>query len=53
MAGELLRGLADGSVELDQNIVDGARSTMTYEYARKSETVSAAVSIVFIGWIWY
>lgn len=29
--------------ELDQNIVDGARSLLTYEYARKSETVMAAV----------
>ena len=43
VAGELLRGLADGGVELEQNIVDGARASMTYTYARQSETAGAAV----------
>jgi hypothetical protein len=38
-----LTGLVDGSVELDQNIVDGARSSLAYRYARASETVMAAV----------
>lgn len=31
-------------VELDQNFVDGARSTLTYDYARRSETMAMAVS---------
>jgi hypothetical protein len=53
----VLQGLVDGSVrlascircwanvqvELDQDTVDGARALLTYEYARKSETVMAAV----------
>jgi hypothetical protein len=36
-------------VELDQNIVDGARSSMTYDYARKSETVMAAASTAYLN----
>lgn len=31
-------------VELEQNIIDSARSSLTYSYARKSETVMGAVS---------
>lgn len=45
-AKKILTGLADGTVELDRNIVDGARSSLTYKYARASETVMAAVSAV-------
>ncbi|ORY30613.1 cytoplasm protein, partial [Naematelia encephala] len=48
-AGKLLRDLADGTVELDRNLVDGARSLLTYEYARKSETVSSAASTAYLN----
>lgn len=33
-------------IELDQNQVDGARSSLTYEYARKSQTVMSAVRLM-------
>lgn len=36
---------SDFQVELDQNTVDGARALLTYEYARKSETVMAAACL--------
>ena len=40
-------------VELEQDILDGARSSMTYDFASKSETVGAAVSLpVFCIILW-
>jgi hypothetical protein len=59
----VLQGLVDGSVcpsipiklfadvkvELDQDTVDGARALLTYEYARKSETVMAAASSAYLN----
>ncbi|EIW67501.1 hypothetical protein TREMEDRAFT_33585 [Tremella mesenterica DSM 1558] len=48
-AGKLLQGLADGSVELEQSILDGARATMTFSYARESETVSAAAASAYLN----
>ena len=61
--GKVLQGLVDGSVspfishqvlsnyqvELDQDTVDGARALLTYEYARKSETVIAAASSAYLN----
>jgi hypothetical protein len=35
-------------IELDQTLVDGARSSLTYSYARASETVSAAASTAYL-----
>jgi hypothetical protein len=35
-------------IELDQNIVDGARSMLTYSYAASSETVGAAAGVAYL-----
>ncbi|WVR06565.1 hypothetical protein IAU60_003596 [Kwoniella sp. DSM 27419] len=48
-AGKIMRGLVDGSVKLDQDIVDGARSSMTYDYARRSETRISAASTAYLN----
>lgn len=40
-------------MEIEQTLVDGARSSLTYEYARKSETVMAAVSSVHLVLVLY
>ncbi|TYJ56451.1 hypothetical protein B9479_002854 [Cryptococcus floricola] len=48
-AGKIMRGLVDGSVELDQDLVDGARSSMTYDYARRSETAATAATTAYIN----
>ncbi|GFZ50626.1 hypothetical protein JCM24511_08384 [Saitozyma sp. JCM 24511] len=48
-AKKILTGLADGTVELDRNIVDGARSSLTYKYARASETVMAAAGTAYLN----
>lgn len=44
----VLEGLVDGSIALDQNIVDGARSSLTYSYARASETVMSAAYTAYL-----
>ncbi|OCF37287.1 cytoplasmic protein [Kwoniella heveanensis BCC8398] len=48
-AGKIMKGLVDGSTELEQAIVDGARSSMTYDYARKSETVLGAAGTAYLN----
>ncbi|KAJ9101136.1 hypothetical protein QFC21_003354 [Naganishia friedmannii] len=48
-AGKVLKGLADGSTELDANIVDAAKSTMSYTYARREGNVGAAASTVLLN----
>ncbi|KAK8858824.1 hypothetical protein IAR55_003054 [Kwoniella newhampshirensis] len=48
-AGKIMRGLVDGSTEMDQDIVDGARSAMTYGLARKSETVLEAAGTAYLN----
>ncbi|OXG18692.1 cytoplasmic protein [Cryptococcus neoformans Tu401-1] len=48
-AGKIMDGLVDGSVELDQDLVDGARSSMTYDYARRSETVLGAAGTAYLN----
>ncbi|WWC62849.1 uncharacterized protein I303_105447 [Kwoniella dejecticola CBS 10117] len=48
-AGKIMRGLVDGSIKLDQDIVDGSRSSMTYDYARRSETVLSAASTAYLN----
>ncbi|WWC88419.1 uncharacterized protein L201_003330 [Kwoniella dendrophila CBS 6074] len=48
-AGKIMRGLVDGSIKLDQDIVDGARSSMTYDYARRSETILGAASTAYLN----
>lgn len=35
-------------IELEQNIVDGARASLTYSYARGSETVGAAAGTAYL-----
>ncbi|KAL7420500.1 hypothetical protein Q5752_004450 [Cryptotrichosporon argae] len=47
-AGKVMRGIVDGTIELDQNIVDGARAGLTYSFAVKSETVMGAASTVYL-----
>lgn len=54
----MLAGLVDGTVsvnkaqltqiELDQTIVDGARSSLTYSYAMGSQTVGAAAATAYL-----
>lgn len=34
---------------MDQKIVDGARASLTYRYARASETVGAAASTAYLN----
>ncbi|WRT68029.1 uncharacterized protein IL334_005004 [Kwoniella shivajii] len=48
-AGKIMHGLVDGTTKLDQDIVDGARSSMTYDYARRSETVLGAASTAYLN----
>ncbi|WVN87093.1 uncharacterized protein L203_102269 [Cryptococcus depauperatus CBS 7841] len=48
-AGKVMRGLVDGSVELSQNLVDGAKSTMTYSYVRKLDTLLDAAANSFLN----
>nr|XP_019045357.1 cytoplasmic protein [Kwoniella bestiolae CBS 10118]OCF24287.1 cytoplasmic protein [Kwoniella bestiolae CBS 10118] len=48
-AGKIMRGLVDGSIKLDQDIVDGCRSSMTYDFARRSETLLDAASTAYLN----
>ncbi|WVO17244.1 hypothetical protein L204_104936 [Cryptococcus depauperatus] len=48
-AGKIIHGLVDGSVELDQDLVDGAKSMMTYTYARRSGTLLNAAANSFLN----
>ncbi|WWD18715.1 hypothetical protein CI109_103169 [Kwoniella shandongensis] len=48
-AGKIMKGLVDGSTEMTQDIVDGARSSMTYGFAKKSETVLAAAGTAYLN----
>ncbi|OCF75418.1 cytoplasmic protein [Kwoniella mangroviensis CBS 8886] len=48
-AGKIMQGLVDGSIKLDQDIVDGCRSSMTYDFARRSETVLDAASTAYLN----
>ncbi|WWC71010.1 uncharacterized protein I206_104963 [Kwoniella pini CBS 10737] len=48
-AGKIMQGLVDGSIKLDKDIIDGSRSSMTYDYARKSETVLSAASTTYLN----
>ncbi|KAJ9111193.1 hypothetical protein QFC20_002687 [Naganishia adeliensis] len=48
-AGKVLRGLADGSTELDPNVVDAAKSTMSYTFARREGNIGAAASTVLLN----
>ncbi|KAJ9101074.1 hypothetical protein QFC21_003292 [Naganishia friedmannii] len=48
-AGNIVRGLVDGSVVLDVNILDAARSSLAYTYAKKECNVSAAASASHTG----
>lgn len=47
-AAKVIRSLADGTLELDQNIVDGACASLAYSYATRSETVGAAAGAVYL-----
>jgi hypothetical protein len=40
--------VANDQIELEQNIVDGARASLTYSYARASETVGQAAITAYV-----
>lgn len=46
--GKVLRAIADGTTELDVNIVDGAKSSMVFGYANKSSTVGGAAGTAYL-----
>ncbi|KAJ9110894.1 hypothetical protein QFC19_001403 [Naganishia cerealis] len=48
-AGSIVQGLVDGSVVLDVNTLDGARSSLAYKYAKKERNVSAAAMTVMVN----
>ncbi|BEI83257.1 hypothetical protein CcaverHIS002_0311250 [Cutaneotrichosporon cavernicola] len=47
-AGRIMRTIADGTMELDENVIDAAKASMVFAYAQKSETVGAAATTAYV-----
>ncbi|KAJ9118591.1 hypothetical protein QFC22_003811 [Naganishia vaughanmartiniae] len=48
-AGRIVRGLVDGTVGLNVNILDAARSSLAYTYAKKESNVTTAAMTVMMN----